>query len=392
MATSNCALCNTPLTPSNDSAEHVIANAIGGTWTIKGFICKPCNDMTGRNWDAELAAQLNGLCHFFAIERDRGAIPVETITTTAGETFEMLPDGAFALMRPTVEKTQVGAQTQYHVVARDMTEARQILKGIKRKAPNLDIEAELAKAKAKTSFPQGLIKLPIEIGGVGAGRAMVKSAVAFAHDSKIPATACDQALAYLRDKDAVPCFGYYQATDLMVARPRGVPLHCVAISGNPVTGLLLGYVEYFGLHRAVIQLSEAYSGAEVNRCYAIDPTNGKELDLRVRLEFTRTEIDGIFDYKLCDSKDTMRAASEVLGPGMERKRKREWDHAVKEAIRYGWDNCGAQPDEILTEEHRRTILRLTMEKLHAYIANLYRPRPGPPGLTSETSFTGWGRP
>src|SRR5580693_8848972 len=79
MVSSNCALCNTPLTASNDSAEHVIANAIGGIWAIRGFICKPCNDTTGQNWDAELAAQLNGLCHFFAIKRDRGAIPVETI-------------------------------------------------------------------------------------------------------------------------------------------------------------------------------------------------------------------------------------------------------------------------------------------------------------------------
>src|SRR5271169_12153 len=109
--------------------------------------------------------------------------------------------------------------------------------GLKRKALNLDVEAELAKAKVETSYPQGLIKLPIEIGGVGAGRAIVKSAVALAHDSKV--AACDQALAYLRDKDAAPCFGYYQSSDLMVARPRGVPLHCVANSGNPVTGLLL---------------------------------------------------------------------------------------------------------------------------------------------------------
>jgi hypothetical protein len=317
MVSSNCALCATPLTASNNSAEHVIANAIGGIWKVKGFICKRCNDTTGQNWDAELAAQLNGLCHFFAIKRDRGAVPIETITTTAGETFDMLADGGFTLRRPTVEKTQVGPQTRYHIVARDKTEARQILKGLKRKAADLDIEAELAKTKVETSFLQGLVKLQLEIGGVGAGRAMVKSAVAFAHDSRIPAAACDQALVYLRDKDAAPCFGYYQSTDLMVERPRGAPLHCVAISGNSVSGLLLGYVEYFGLHRAVILLADTYSGPEINRCYAIDPTNGKELDLSVRLGFTLTEINDIFDYKHCDYKDTLRAADQVLGPGME---------------------------------------------------------------------------
>jgi HNH endonuclease len=381
MMSSNCALCKTLLMASNDSAEHVIANAIGGIWTVKGFICKRCNDTTGHSWDAELAAQLNGLCHFFAIKRDRGSIPAETITTTAGETFDMLSDGGFALRRPTVEKTKVGAHTQYRIVARDETEARQILEGLKRKFPDLDIEAQLATTKVETSFLQGLVKLPLEIGGVGAGRAMVKSAIALAHATKIPATVCNRALAYLRHPDAVPCFGYYQSTDLMVARPRGVPLHCVAISGNSGSGLLLGYVEYFGIHRAVILLSDAYSGPEINRCYAIDPTNAKELNLSVRLEFTLTEMNDIFYYKLCDHKDTLRAADEVLGPGMEQKRKREWRHAVKDAIRYGWDNCGANPDEVLTEEHRRTIFRLAMEKLHTYIENLGRPRPAPPGFT-----------
>jgi hypothetical protein len=209
MATSTCALCGAPLMVSNDSAEHVMASALGGTWAIKGFICKPCNDTTGRNWDAELAAQLNGLCHFFAIKRDRGVIPPETVTTTAGETFNMLPDGRFALTRPTIEKTRVGTHMQYRVLARDMNEARSILKGLRRKAPNLDVEAELANAKVGTSFPQGLIKLPIEIGGAGAGRAIVKSAVAIAHISDVSVAACHSALAYLRNEDAVPCFGYY---------------------------------------------------------------------------------------------------------------------------------------------------------------------------------------
>jgi hypothetical protein len=303
MTPSTCALCDTLLSASNDSAEHVIASALGGIWKIKGFICKRCNDTAGHDWDAELAAQLNGLCHFFAIKRDRGEIPVETITTTAGETFNMLPDGGFALMRPTVEKTRVdAAQTQYRVVARNMSEARRILQKLKRKALNLDIEAELANAKVETSYPQGRIRLPIEIGGVGAGRAIVKSTVALAHDTKLEMAACDQALTYLRNKDASPCFGYYQSSDLMVARPRGVPLHCVAISGNPATGLLLGYIEYFGFHRAVILLSDTYSGSEVARCYAIDPTTGQELGLAVRLDFTRADVADIFDYKHCDHK------------------------------------------------------------------------------------------
>jgi hypothetical protein len=263
---------------------------------------------------------LNGLCHFFANKRDRGSIPAEVVNTTAGETFRMLPDGGFALMKPELEKKQVGNQLQYQITARNMSEARRILRGLKKKFPILDIEGELAKAKANTAYPEGMIGIHAGIGGVGAGRAIVKSAVALACESKIPIASCNRALAYLRSNDAPPCFGWYHSTDPVVARPRGVPLHCVAISGNPTTGLLLGYVEYFGFHRAVVCLSEAYGGAAINGCYAIDPTIGTELPLSVRLEFTPADIVDIFEYRHCNEKDVRRAADEVFGPGMERKR------------------------------------------------------------------------
>jgi hypothetical protein len=384
----SCAICDKQITSSNDSAEHLIQNAIGGFRTINGFICKPCNDVTGHDWDAELASQLNGLCHFFAIQRDRGAIPAVVVGTTAGETFKMLPNGNFALMRPTVERKQAGGQTQFQVKARDMGEARSILKGFNRKYPKVDVEAELAKAKAETFYPEGMIHIPIEIGGERAGRAIVKSAIALAHDSKLPVASCDQALAYLRNKDAIPCFGYYQSTDLVVARPRGVPFHCLAISGNPTTGLLLGYAEYFGFLRAVVCLSEAYSGVEVSRCHAIDPTTGTEIDLSVRLAFTRAEIVDIFYYRHCDHENTMRAANGVLGPAMDRKNKRDRDRVVKEAFQYAWDNCGATPGELLTADHRATIAGLMMEKLGPYMANLRKARPRPPGLTPDLTGRG----
>jgi hypothetical protein len=55
----------------------------------------------------------------------------------------------------------------------------------------------------------------------------------------------------------------------------------------------------------------------------------------VRPEFTRADIADIFDYKHCDHKDTMRSADGVLRLAMERKDKRDWNHALEEAIRYG---------------------------------------------------------
>ena len=50
---------------------------------------------------------------------------------------------------------------------------------------------------------------------------------------------CDLAVAYLRDETAEPAFGYYYERDLVAGRPAGVPIHCVAVTGDPETGMLL---------------------------------------------------------------------------------------------------------------------------------------------------------
>jgi len=375
----NCIICNHSLTSQNDSAEHIIPNAIGGFRKVWGFLCNRCNNTTGHDWDAVLASQLNGLCHFFDVKRERGSIPDQTISTTAGETFRMLSQGGFALPKPTEDKTEAGGRTQYQVVARDMPEVRRILRDLQRKFPKIDVEAELTKVQARTSYPKGMVEIPCQIGGVQAGRSIVKSAVALVHDSGIPAVACDQALVYLRDQNAPACFGYYSTTDLLIERPVGVPLHCVAVSGNSTTGMLLGYVEYFGFLRAVILLSETYIGPNIENCYAIDPTTGMQFDLSVRLQFSQADMVDIFDYKHCDNEATKQAADAVFGPGMARKRQREQSHAVKEAVQYAFENCGAQPGDILTEEQLGIIAQLTSERLIPFIVNLNQPRPLPPG-------------
>ncbi len=381
MASFECVVGKDPITEVNDSEEHIILNAAGGVQTTRGFICTKHNNKTGSDWDAELASQLNGLCHIFGIKRVRGETPDQTVETTAGETFVMLRDGSFALPKPTLEKKQVGAQTRIQIKARDTSEARKILRGLKRKHPNLDVEAELAKAQSEMAFPAGMINIPIQIGGVRAGRSIVKSAAAFAHDCGIPVTVCEQALAYLCDENAPACFGYYQSSDLVVGRPRSVPLHCVAIEGDPDTGLLLGYVEYFGFLRMVVCLSKSYTGVRINRCHAIDPTGGKELAFSVRMKFTLADIADIFEYKYCHQNDTVRSLGEVLGPAMERKNTRERGRITAEAVRFAFENCGAKEGEVITPEHAGKLARLMAEKLTPYILNLNRPRPAPPGAT-----------
>ncbi|MGD7070168.1 HNH endonuclease [Acetobacter malorum] len=369
-----CVICNNILTSKNNSAEHIIPNAVGGFRKVYGFLCEPCNNKTGHEWDSVLASQLNGLCHFFDIKRERGVIPDQVITTTAGEEFKMLSHGDFALLRPTCNKKEEAGSIKYQIVARDKREAKRILHGLQQKYPNLKVDTEMEKLEVETSYLKGMVQVPCQIGGLEAGRSIVKSAVALLHASGVSVTAGEEALSYLRNPDAPACFGYYWTTDLLIKRPVGVPLHCVAISGNAETGMLLGYVEYFGFLRSVILLSEIYSGPNIENCYAIDPTTGTQLDLSVNLQFSKADMLDIFDYKHCDDEAVKRAADAVIGPGMVRKRQREHSYAVDKAVQYAFENCGAQPGAVLTDEQVRTVARLMSEKLIPFFLNLNQRR------------------
>ena len=283
---SRCALCEAPITAENDSEEHLIPNALGGRRKVSGFLCRGCNSATGESWDAALAEQLLPLCLLLDISRRRGDPPGLRVVTTAGERLTIRSKGTLVRSAPVFTRTTLNSgKTQYHIEPRTMDEGRQILADLKRKHPEIDVDATLAEAQMVETYPQGAVGHDLSIGGELAGRSMVKSSLAWAFANGLDWAVCEGAVGYLRDKGAPPCFGYYHDTDLIQGRPVGVPLHCLSVEADAATELILGYGEYFGIHRFVSLLGEGYRGPPIRSTYVIDPRTGAGLDLHVRLPF-----------------------------------------------------------------------------------------------------------
>jgi HNH endonuclease len=235
-----CVRCNCLIDGSNDSEEHIIQNSVGGRLTVQGFICRACNNRTGETWDAVFAKQTNFLSHFFGIVRERGELPPQPIVTTAGERLALQPDGGFKAEKPFFQATLTENGKQIQIKARDRREAEAILRGVARKNPKVDVTAEMAKAEEEHTYLEGMVTQTIQLDGPTSGRSAVKAAVAFAFYSGIPIERCDLSVAYLRHEGAEPAFGYYLERDLVRGRPSAVPVHCVSVSGDPETGMLLG--------------------------------------------------------------------------------------------------------------------------------------------------------
>ncbi|MDE2623514.1 MAG: HNH endonuclease, partial [Betaproteobacteria bacterium] len=364
---SNCAICDVLINVENDSKEHVINEAIGGRLSVKGFICKHCNNVSGQTWDAKLSSQLLPLSLMFGVARQKGKTPMLPITTTAGEELTMKPDGGFIPSKPSYSKNMTPNGVKIQVTARSLKEARNILDGVKRKYPTINIDQILEDAQVISTYPKGMVHHQLEFGGEHSGRSIVKSAFALAVYAGISKNACSEALNYLRDQAATPCFGYYYATDLIATRPPEVPLHCVSIEASPHTGLILGYVEYFGVQRVVLCLGRNYSGDLVRSCYAIDPRKGEEINLSVTIGFTELEIEAIYDYKMIPDGALEDAFAKLMPAVIRNQFEAERDRVISDAVEYALANCGAKPGEIITDDQARKLSSLITQKLTPFI-------------------------
>lgn len=364
---SYCAICDTLLSANNDSKEHVITEAIGGRLKVGGFICKSCNNDTGRTWDAKLASQLLPLSHVFGVTRQRGTTPALPITTTTGEKLTMKPDGRFVPSNPSFLKENSVEGVRIKITARTIDEAKKMLVGVQRKYPDTNIERLLANAEFSSSYPTGMVHHQLEFGGEVSGRSIVKSVLALGHYAGISSNLCSDAIQYLRDPAASACFGYYYATDLITNRPVETPLHCVSIKASPETGLILGYVEYFGIQRVVVCLGKSYCGDVVQSSYSIDPRTGTELNLSAQLNFSQSEIDAIYNYEMIPDGAIETAFLAVMPAALEKKFEAERNQVITEATEYAFENCGAKYGETLTEDHVKKLSGLITEKLTPFI-------------------------
>jgi hypothetical protein len=131
-----CAICESNITSENDSNEHVIPQSIGGRKTIRGFICRSCNNRVGESWDAVLAKQLNWFTAAFGVKCERSKGASAAVRTADGNELHIQANGALTRKNPFFQEEISGGVARIRMFARTEAEAREMLKGIKKKYPN----------------------------------------------------------------------------------------------------------------------------------------------------------------------------------------------------------------------------------------------------------------
>ena len=372
MGIQQCILCGRTLTAANSGKEHVIPNAIGGRKKVVGFICKNCNNVTGTEWDAELVRQLQPLSLLLEIKRQRGSVKALVLPTSSGGKIRLHSDGKMTPAIPSNEEIPDGNVTHLRVTAGSRKELKEQLKGMQRKHPSLqkrNVGDLLSIAQERSHYSSDLIQIPLEFGGIRAERALVKSALALVYDAGIDPGVCALALDYLTQDNAQPCFGYFydKDRDLVVNRPVGRPFHCVYVKGDSGTGTILGYVEFYGLHRMVLCLSNSYSGRDFQNLYAIDPVKGEEILIDINLSLPMSEVRSAFDYEKYDVDVLLSAVNSLFGHIVEADFKRERERVIRDAVQYAFEDRDTEPGEDLSDDQAHQIIEKIMEKLTPFI-------------------------
>lgn len=358
-----CVLCDVNIREDNDTEEHIIPNSIGGRKKVKGFICNTCNRKSGDSWETALAKQLNPLSLFFRISRERGVAPQQVFSTSSGDSLVLKHDGSMTLPKPCYSESVDDEKINIQIQARDMKEAKKMLKGVARKYPKANVAPLLDQAKPQSSYSPDMMHFNLSFGGSEAGRSIIKSALAVVIDAGESVESCLPAIEYLKDENAEACFGYYYEKDLVTNRPGGIPFHCVAVEGDASSGLVLCYIEYFGIQRVVGCLAEKYDGKSFKHSYAIDPISGLELDLTIDLCLPLSEVREAYNYKKIPKGSMEKAVFSIVPVQLEKHQEQEKDIVLNNAIRQAFENTGLKEGEQILPEHAKQIASTISEQL-----------------------------
>lgn len=369
-----CALCSNTITlgvGGNDSEEHIIPNSIGGRKVISGFICQSCNSKSGNGGEAELARQLNWWSLTLGIKRQRNDPPAMYVDVVGGGRVRLRPDGSLENAVTEFQKTPI-ADGGYNLklTAPDVKQAKKMIDGLKKKHPNADLESIKEKLEV-IEVVNPVIEVDASFGGLAIGYSAIKSVCALASYHGLDVSEYELSAKYLRGDINEPPYNFFYVRDLVVNRPDKYLFHCVSIKSDVSRKLLLGYIEYFGFGRFVIVLSDNYVGADVSRTYAINPTEGKEIELDVNLDISDMEI---IDIKLgnFDADGFNTALSYALPIALEISKNRMIEREASIAYEKTLKELGVLPGQDVTEELARKVSSRMVENIQPLISRLVR--------------------
>lgn len=294
----NCYKCDTLLTEANRSEEHIILNACGGRLKSKNLLCKGCNSEFGETFDAKLANATNDLANLLLIKRHRGEPrPIKGKVESSGEDYYIEFGGKPIMSKPIISEEVEGEKIELSITARNEKEFRQILTGLKKKYPQLDIEKTVESATYKNEYLDEPIKFQSQIGGEDVFKSITKSAINYFILKDGENTYIKHLMSYLEGVDEADTVWMHYPEQPIYLPAEDEVSHIVKLVGNPEEKVLYTYIELFNVHNFIVKLSEEYEGQPLDETYVYDLIKMEEIQRVVPLNYSRGQLLDLFENK-----------------------------------------------------------------------------------------------
>ena len=287
-----CYCCEEQITNNNSSVEHILLNAIGGKLKSKKLLCKECNSNFGDSYDSELSKQLLFLSSFLNVKRDRGNHPkLKGGKTDSGLDIDFLAGGKPYYAKPSVETTNKDGEVILNIITRDKKELKQILKGLSRKHPQINIEEILSKSILETSYLNEPVKVRQTIGGAMALNGITKVALNYCIHKNNDFEPFKSTINILKTNTKNNLSKHYYPDKKLYTKKAQEICHIIHIQSNKHNKNVIGYVEFFSSYSFLVLLSDNYTGKNLNSTYCYDLKSNKELKKKINLKIDTEDFN-----------------------------------------------------------------------------------------------------
>lgn len=278
----SCYICEQEILQGNTYNEHIILNSLGGKLKSKDLICLQCASSVDPG-DAALSKMLNPIANLLDIKRDRGQPqPFKAKITKIKKDINISPGGKPAFTKPQIKESK----NEINIQARSEKELRKILKGYKRKYPQLTdnkIKEILSQAERGESHV-GQVEFCINLNDQESLRAICKMAISFYIDEGGDRNNISHLIPYIKgDEQDNNCVWYYypSANNITDYLKSDKVVHILFIKGDTKKKILYGFIQLFSTFQFIILLNDNYTGdnfcRDLCKCYIFDVLEIKKI-------------------------------------------------------------------------------------------------------------------
>lgn len=287
-----CYIYESELTEKNRSDEHIILNAIGGHLHSYSILCKKCNNDLGEKADSRLAEDLSFYTDMLQVRKNRQNPHKQIMKDKDGHEVVVKDAGRhLELRKPSIEIQKDGESTYINVTARNKKEVSGLLRKLLNKGTIKQEDADKILAKSDIKEYKPVLRKGTVI-SEGAFPSIIKSAVNYYMNCYHDLSTIKHLVPYIKGEETPKDVLFLHLfKDLPYTTNSNEVTHMIHLEGHKETKLLYAMMEYFSIYIYVVVLDSNYQGNEINKTYAYDVVDGKEIKRNFSLRLTLKDLN-----------------------------------------------------------------------------------------------------